>query len=504
MTAPGARQDVVPRLVSYFVAAMILLLVATTAYQAWIGYRHAFDLARITTENVSRAIGQHADDAIKEADILSLGIVERIEGDGLERMDRHRLHRLFQRQVRTLPQLHGIFVYDSRGNWLVTDKEATPANANNADCAYFVYHRTHAGRGVHVGEVITSRSTGELVIPVSRRIDRADGSFGGVFLTTLKLSYFSRFYSGFRMDAQGVVVLANDAGTILVRRPFDKAVIGRSIAKGEIFRTYLPRAPRGVATIVAITDKVERMYGYERLERYPLAVMAGISKRSILAPWYADLYRSLAMLGLALPIPVLFGFIMSRQIRRTLRAEDELRLAYVALEKIALHDSLTGLANRRQLDAVLPAEISRARRTSSPLGVIMLDIDHFKRYNDRYGHPAGDLCIKAVANAVKNHARRTGDLAVRYGGEELTVLLPSSDAHQTAATAERIVQAVRSLRIAHADSPSGQVTVSAGAYSFTAFASVIDAGELLDCADAALYTAKESGRDRVHVATSQC
>ncbi|WP_369977393.1 sensor domain-containing diguanylate cyclase [Xanthomonas bundabergensis] len=491
------------RLVPYFVVAMLLLLIATTAYQAWIGYRHAFDLARVTTENISHSIGQHAEDAIKEADILSLGVVERIETDGIETMDRRRMHALFQRQVKSLPQLHGLFVYDSEGNWVVTDKDATPANANNADRAYFVYHRTHPGNAVHIGEVISSRSTGELVIPVSRRINRADGSFGGVFLVTLKVSYFSSFYSEFRMDAQGVVVLASDTGTILVRRPFDPAVIGRSIAKGEIFRTYLPRAPRGVATIVAITDKVERMYGYERLDRYPLVVMAGISKRAILAPWYADLYRSLIVLGLVLPIPILFGFFLSRQIRQTVRAEDELRLAYAALEKIALHDSLTGLANRRQLDAVLPAEISRARRTSSPLGLIMIDIDHFKRYNDLYGHPAGDICIKSVANAVKNHARRSGDLAVRYGGEELTVVLPASGPQETAATAEHIVQAVRNLCIEHAGSPLGHVTISAGAYSFVSFPAPFGAEELLARADEALYAAKESGRDRVHAAAGQ-
>ncbi len=503
METPDNRKHFVLRLVPYFFAATVLVLLAATAYQAWIGYRNAFALAHVTTENFAHAIGQHAEDAITQADILSLGSVERIEGDGLDNLDRLRMHRLFQRQVKSLPQLHGIFVYDRHGKWLVTDKEVMPAHGNNADREYFVYHQTHAGSGVHVGNVITSRSTGEFIIPVSRRINLPDGSFGGVFLVTLKVDYFSSFYAAFRMDEQGVVVLASDTGTILVRRPFDKAMVGRSIAKGEIFRRYLPRSARGVAMIVSITDGVERMYGYEHLRRYPLVVTAGVSKRGILAPWYADLVRSLAMLGLVLPIPVLFGFFLARQIRQTSQAEDELRLAYAALEDIALQDSLTGLANRRQLDAVLPVEISRARRTSSPLGVIMIDIDHFKRYNDLYGHPAGDLCIKSVANVVKNHARRSGDLAVRYGGEELTVVLPGLDLQQTAATAERIVQAVRNLRLTHAGSPVSIVTVSAGAYSLTSFNAAVSAEQLLDRADESLYAAKAGGRDRAHPVAGQ-
>ncbi|MEQ7384740.1 hypothetical protein ABQF07_22850, partial [Xanthomonas campestris pv. campestris] len=97
---------------------MILLMVGTNAYQTWTGYRSALDAARSTTENLAHSVGQHADDAIKDADILSMSVVERIEGDGFENIDRNRLHLLFQRQVRSLPQLHGIFVYDEKGNWI--------------------------------------------------------------------------------------------------------------------------------------------------------------------------------------------------------------------------------------------------------------------------------------------------------------------------------------------------------------------------------------------------
>ncbi|MEA9580278.1 sensor domain-containing diguanylate cyclase [Xanthomonas nasturtii] len=494
------QQRLIIRSVPYFAVAMIVLLLGTNAYQAWIGYDYALKKARETTENLSHSIAQHAEDAIKGAEILSLGVVERIEGDGLENIDKNRLQQLFRRQLSGLPELHGIFVYDENGNWVVTDKDVIPASANNSDREYFIYHKEHADEAIHVGDVITSRSTGELIIPVSRRINKRDGSFGGVFLVTLRVKYFSDFYAQFQLEEQGVVVLSSSAGKIMVRHPFDPANIGKSIAQGDIFRMYLPHSPSGVAIVVSITDKVERMYGYERLGRYPLVVLAGKSKQAILAAWYASLYRSLLMLCLILFIPALFVVLISRQVRQTLRIEDELRLAYAAVEAMAMQDSLTGLANRRQLDAVLPAEIGRARRTALPLGVIMVDIDQFKLYNDRYGHPAGDLCIKAVANVLKNRTRRAGNLAARYGGEELTVLLPSSDWAALKMTAERMVQRVAELSIEHLDSPYGHLTISVGACLFDSYNEDVSADELLRQADEALYAAKQAGRNCVRMA----
>jgi diguanylate cyclase (GGDEF)-like protein len=172
-----------------------------------------------------------------------------------------------------------------------------------------------------------------------------------------------------------------------------------------------------------------------------------------------------------------------------------LREAQKTLELIATHDSLTGLANRRLFERALEIEFGRGARRSSPLSLIMLDIDYFKRYNDTYGHVAGDHCLAEVARALKSCCHRKADLAVRYGGEEFAVLLPDTDIHGALTIAEQIRRSVMDKNIIHSGSPTGYVTVSLGCYSFVPTGH--DSTEMLiKRADAALYQAKHSGRNR--------
>lgn len=168
-------------------------------------------------------------------------------------------------------------------------------------------------------------------------------------------------------------------------------------------------------------------------------------------------------------------------------------------QQLAHSDALTRLANRRMFDLVLSREIRSARRSGLPLSLLALDVDHFKHYNDRYGHRAGDEVLRQVAITIGAHARRPRDLAARYGGDELMVILPETDPAMAAAIADAIVRDVRALAIAHAESDVAPwITVTAGA---AVFAPGRDAGaaELIERADAALYRAKRDGRDRCHL-----
>lgn len=179
------------------------------------------------------------------------------------------------------------------------------------------------------------------------------------------------------------------------------------------------------------------------------------------------------------------------------------------LVRLASQDALTGLANRRTLDATLAREWLRAARAQLPLSVLLLDIDHFKSFNDTYGHPEGDACLRRVAGAVARTTRRASDLAARYGGEEFFVLLAETDAAGAAAVAERLREEVVALRIEHGASGAGAVvTVSIGLA--TVVPSPQDVGgraagavaALVQQADAALYAAKRGGRNRVVAAAS--
>ncbi|MDP5239319.1 diguanylate cyclase [Uliginosibacterium sp. 31-16] len=172
----------------------------------------------------------------------------------------------------------------------------------------------------------------------------------------------------------------------------------------------------------------------------------------------------------------------------------ELAEANNKLEALSYTDALTGIANRRSFDRMLAQEWSRAQRASAPLSLIMLDVDHFKHFNDHYGHPAGDACLQAIAQALTQAAQRAGDLVARYGGEEFVVLLPNSNTHETRETARRIQQGIWSLALPHANIPPGIVTVSLGLASLHA-SRLHAAEELLHQADAALYRAKQAGRN---------
>lgn len=178
------------------------------------------------------------------------------------------------------------------------------------------------------------------------------------------------------------------------------------------------------------------------------------------------------------------------------RAEAELRAANARLHQLTRTDDLTGLANRRELMAQLQAQWQNALRAHTPLAVLMIDVDHFKRYNDCHGHQAGDEALRAVATLLHDAARRETDLAARYGGEEFVMLLAHCDAEAAVARAELLRAALAQRALSHGDAPLGRLSVSVGAH-----AAVPDRDTppetWLRRADAALYRAKAAGRDTV-------
>jgi len=187
----------------------------------------------------------------------------------------------------------------------------------------------------------------------------------------------------------------------------------------------------------------------------------------------------------------------------TLRDMTEKKIAQQALQNLAERDGLTGIANRRAFDDTLRQEWLRAQRERHPLSLIMLDVDYFKRYNDRYGHQQGDECLRRVAGAIEAAALRPADRAARYGGEEFAVIMPNTPRAGAIAVAERIIEHVAALQLPHADSEVAErVTVSIG------IATLLpqddrDSDTLIAAADAALYAAKHDGRNRIVSSAAQ-
>ncbi len=177
--------------------------------------------------------------------------------------------------------------------------------------------------------------------------------------------------------------------------------------------------------------------------------------------------------------------------------ESLLRAQAEKMSDIALVDVLTGVGNRRAFEQSLDAEVRAASRTHKPLVLLMLDVDHFKLFNDHYGHPAGDRCLRTVAELVRRVCRRPRDVIARYGGEELAAILPETDLDGAVRVANDILTALRELRVPHErGSADGIVTLSIGV-SILASGVPDAAADLVHRADAALYAAKNGGRNRV-------
>lgn len=487
-----------------FISAVCLILIGLAIWNANKDRDIQLNETVSSVDNVAFALARHATETFKEADIVLVGVLERLQHDGMTETALARLHNLLTVRVRELPQLNGIFVYDENGRWVVTSQPKLETKFNNADREYFQYHRNHADAAPHIGTPVKSRSTGRWILTMSRRVSKPDGSFGGVILATLEMAYFQKFYEHFKVGDAGAIVLGHMNGTMFLRRPLLDDSIGKDMTNASVFRDFVSKNPAGTATIQSAQDGVVRINSYRRLDTYPLFVAVAMSRDEVLSDWrrntvFQGITLVLLMLGL-----VLIGRKLIIQVKRRESAErrsDEARLKVESLnrslEQLAMQDGLTSLANRRYFDRTLAAELARAAREQAPFSLVMLDVDHFKLYNDTNGHLKGDECLKKIAAVLKDSLQRPTDLAARYGGEEFALILPGCDAQGALVIAQHIRQTISDLGVAHLATAKGHVTVSVGVCSVQNDETTMLPSDLIEGADSALYESKHKGRDRV-------
>lgn len=487
-----------------FILLIGISLAGIAAWGSWQEYQKQFRNAETTTSNMARALAQHAEDAVLSVDNIVAGLVNTVELQNRHHLPNAELHDFLAARVAEHPMLHGLFVLDQRGRPMVSSQPWVARGYTYTDREYFQYHRQFDYRGPHIGPAVRSKSTGDWILTVSRRLNHADHSFAGVVVATIRLDYFKFFYDEFDIGDAGVILLASDNGVLLVRRPFMDSTVGADLSKGQIFNAYRTSGPVGTMMMESIVDGTERMYSYRHLEEYPLLVAVAMSKADIFAAWRTQTFRLTIICAILFALLSIFGVYLILQIRMRQSTESQLRDAKLTLERLngelealASEDSLTGLCNRRKFDTTLDHEFMRAVRNRSSLALIMIDVDRFKQFNDRYGHPAGDECLRKIAGVLKGIPGRVSDMASRYGGEELAVLLPETDATGAHTIAERIRTEIEALAIPHAANPGGVVTVSAGVSSLRPTLHDSNPGMLVHAADQALYDAKAQGRNRV-------
>ncbi|WBS05233.1 sensor domain-containing diguanylate cyclase [Pseudoduganella sp. SL102] len=504
---PALWRHPVIRLVIVVTVLACLALAGFSAWFMWSARQAQIQQTRVATSNVARMVGAQVESAMKTASMALSDMAERAKHEGTGEAARERLRTHLGELAKVTPELYGMFLYGPDGSWLATSL-GREVQGNNADRAYFQYHRTHQDEGIHIAAPVKSKSTGVWIIPVSRGIYAADGTFMGVALVTLRLNFFERIYDELDIGRTGVVLLMLYDGTVIYRRPFDEKLIGTDLSNGNIFKE-LRKRPVGSTFLVAKVDKVERLYSYRRLQNFPFLVSVGQTKAELLGDWK----RSSMLIGVAVllisAMLATFATKLVRQIAIRDRLDAQLRLYSGELEKrnvdlrmLAHTDQLTQLANRRRFDEVLDKELRRAQRGRTPLSLIMLDLDFFKQFNDRYGHLAGDECLQRAAGVLSDRILRAGDVAARYGGEEFAVIMPNTGEDGAMAVAEQVRAGIMALGIPHEHSPGHVVTASLGVATLYPgkggnATGAAAASELIGSADRHLYDAKQAGRNQV-------
>jgi diguanylate cyclase (GGDEF)-like protein len=455
-----------------FALCLSAALVGIEAWQMWHGREANLRSANIVTASLAESLSQQIETTLKTADTVVATLVQGVEAEGVNPDTLQRLYGLMTSLASALPAIHEMGLTDKDGNAIVKSLVPHPVGLNYRERDYFRFLSSHDTRDVFIGQPVKSKVDGSVNITVSRRINARDGSFAGIVVTSVSMNFFRKLFETVQLKSGGFISLVADNGMLLASSP-------DSFGDGEL--AARAAAPAGALEYRSPKDSLDRVGASSRLPHYPMTVMVAQNSSAVLSEWYGQLrVHGAIVLGILMVIGVL-GYRVDQANRAT-------RLQ-------ALSDALTGLANRRCFNETIEREFQRASRNGRPLSLIMVDIDLFKTFNDQYGHPAGDACLRAISAAVQGVLHRPGDMAARYGGEELAILLPETDIAGAVRIAGDMQAAIRALAIRHEAGPLGVVTLSAGVASWCPGRLTATPAWLVEAADAALYEAKALGRN---------
>lgn len=489
-----------------FLALLTVVLIATNVWSASRAYDAAWSQASSTSKNLGHSVANQLDSVFSEVDRVLHTLSFIIERNEMTLSALEALQPIMVTHLSRAEYLHGLFVYGANGEWLVHTQPTQSHQANNSDRDYFVFHRENRSSRVLISKPIQSRSTGEWIVPVSKRIDDADGRFAGVLLATVRIDHILKLLNGFDIGEKGAMSLSLADGTIVLRRPYAVEDLGRVLPNNPL-SAAASSARAGMVRLASPIDGVKRLVVFEHLSNNPLFVAVALSEKEILSQWRDAAQIQLVSVLLMISVIGLSTRYVIRSLKLRRASDRALRTAHqqivqtnAQLAHLADHDGLTGILNRRAFDRRFEEILGHSRRYGRTVSVVLFDVDHFKAYNDHYGHPAGDECLRLVAASLSKAMRRPGDVLARYGGEEFIAILPETSAEGARDVANAAREEVERLALRHVAGVDGIVTVSGGIASVTFGMTDMTPGAFTEAADQALYRAKKQGRNRVVVA----
>lgn len=345
------------------------------------------------------------------------------------------------------------------------------------------YRRGIISKGVAVGDFMYSKLSGMPVVHVTYPVFDYSGKRIGFIAAAFDLTKIQKKLMNSGISKQMLVAVFDDKGVVVARSKDPKKWVGRNLSNQMGFKGML-----GLSEGTGKTENPDgstRVFSFAALSEAPWFVRAGVDYKVIQSQVNAELANHFKIF-IPLLLIAIFGWSWIGK---------DVDKLHKKTEHLSLIDPLTGLWNYRRLDQDIEKDISHARRYKEELSFAMIDIDHFKHYNDHNGHQHGDDALRMVANVILYHVRDV-DSVYRYGGEELCVIMPKTDKQGALLAAERIREAIEKASIAGEEKqPLGKLTVSIGVAMFPHDS--ISKGGLIKCADIALYDAKNKGRNRV-------
>ena len=483
---------------SAFNLMSILGLCAVSAFMLWQLRLDAARKAEITSRSLIQVLGS---DIARNIELYDLSL--RAVVDGMSRSEVMaaspdlRQMILFDRAT-TAAGFAYILVLDRRGSVIANSRTLEPIDLNVSDRNYFRHFAEGSDDNLHINAPIISRISGQPVLTLSRRLSNPDGSFAGVVTGGIKLEYFRRMFAAAGADHAGAVTLYGPGGTIVMHEPPSQLQFGSSVAGTTIYREIL-KSKSGSFVGAAMVDEGDRQFVFTHIGDYPLQLSAAISLAEIYAEWQWTALMLGGVVFCLCAVIALLTWLFGRELTQRRRSEAQMAILNLELKRLATTDALTGLSNRRRFDEVLAREWRRAVRTHRPLSLLLLDADHFKGFNDRYGHQRGDEALKLIAHSIEAAIESTHDIACRIGGEEFAVVLPDTDAAGALVVANRIREAVSGWKVPHAANSHGVLTVSLGLAEIPQ-THAAEPANLIAAADRGLYEAKAHGRNQVRVA----
>lgn len=467
----------------------VFLIVAIVTALLIREHANTLQTAKRTANNITQLIDADVLRNVELYDMALKGLIAATERNDLQGVSASIRHLVLFDRSAAAPFKGDILLLDANGEVIADSSLLTPKTGNFADRDYFQVHRNTPDLGLYISRPFMARCIcdDQWRIAFSRRISSADGRFQGVAVASMRLSYFHQLFSSLNIGSNSTINLINHEGILLAQQPMlELDMVDKDLSERPNVARMLKERDGSFQGISSV-DRQERLYTFSTVGNLPLIVAVALSSDEVFDQWK----RAAELISLATGVLcaglLWLTWMLSKELRRRHRAEQ-------VLSELAATDALTGLANRRTLDQRVRLEWDRAQRSTEPLTLLMIDVDHFKAYNDRHGHHGGDEALRSVAQVIGDNIRRPADLAARYGGEEFAVVLPHTDAKGAWVIAEHIRSAVERLPRVAGDEPP--ITVSIGMSTWGKRCGM-SLEALLLSADQALYEAKHTGRNRI-------